>query len=135
MGGGGELVSRFTGMQFAIGTSVGAGQVLEFYMNFGMTGVIGGFLALGYLLMTLDCGIMRALVASDVRGFLLRAMPGLCLLQPGGNLLEIFVAVVAAIVAANIVVRLRILDARWLRRVTHRRRGGPARSAQRLPTG
>ena len=36
---------------------------------------------------------MRSLAADDMRGLLLRAMPGLTLLQPGGNLLEILVGV------------------------------------------
>ena len=40
VGGGGDLVAQFTGINFAEGTSVGVGQVLEFYMNFGMPGVL-----------------------------------------------------------------------------------------------
>src|SRR5205814_7729697 len=47
VGGGGSVVADFTGIEFAEGTSVGAGQVLEFYVNFGTWGVIGGFLLLG----------------------------------------------------------------------------------------
>src|SRR5262249_13821257 len=48
VGGGGDVVSKFTGITFAEGTSVGAGQVLEFYMNFGMPGVLCGFVVLGF---------------------------------------------------------------------------------------
>src|SRR5262249_48114281 len=33
--GSGNLVTRFTGIEFAAGTSVGIGQVMEFYVNFG----------------------------------------------------------------------------------------------------
>jgi hypothetical protein len=109
-GGGGNIVSDFTGIRFAEGTSVGAGQVLEFYVNFGTPGLLAGFVLLGYFLMRLDCGIMRALAADDTRGFLLRAMPGLMLLQPGGNLLEILVACVAAYVAAHLLSSLRFFD-------------------------
>ena len=110
IGGGGDIVSEYTGIRFAEGTSVGAGQVLEFYINFGVPGVLIGFFGLGYLLMWLDQGIMRALAADDMRGLLLRAMPGLMLLQPGGNLLEILVACVAAYVAARLVVSLKFFD-------------------------
>ena len=110
VGGGGDIVSDFTGIRFAEGTSVGAGQVLEFYVNFGIPGVLLGFLGLGYLLMRLDQGIMRSLAADDTRGLLVRAMPGLTLLQPGGNLLEILVACVAAYVAAHLVISLRFFD-------------------------
>ena len=49
-GGGGTIVQDFTGIEFADGTSVGAGQVLEFYVNFGTWGVIGGFLLFGWLI-------------------------------------------------------------------------------------
>lgn len=107
VGGSGDVVSDFTGVRFAAGTSVGVGQVLEFYINFGIPGVLIGFLGLGCLLMRLDKGIMRALAAGDTRGLLLRAMPGLMLLNPGGSLLEIFVGCVAAYLAANMIIRLR----------------------------
>ena len=106
VGGGGTLVSDFTGVNFAEGTSVGAGQVLEFYANFGWLGVLLGFLGLGFLLMWLDRGIMRAIAAGDMRGVVFRGLPGLILLQPGGNLLEIVVGAVSALVAAYVLVRL-----------------------------
>ena len=110
VGGGGDVVSDFTGIRFDEDTSVGTGQVLEFYVNFGIPGVLLGFLGLGYLLMRLDQGIMRSLAADDTRGLLVRAMPGLTLLQPGGNLLEILVACVAAFAAAHLIISLRFFD-------------------------
>lgn len=100
VGGGGSLVTEFTGIPFEEGTSVGAGQVLEFYVNFGILGVLAGFAGLGFLLMRLDLGMMRAFTVGDLPGLLLRAMPGLSLLQPGGNLLEILVALVGAVLGA-----------------------------------
>ena len=60
--GSGDIVSEFTGIRFAEGTSVGVGQVMEFYVNFGIPGVLIGFFGLGYLLMWLDQGIMRSLL-------------------------------------------------------------------------
>jgi hypothetical protein len=100
VGGGGSLVTEYTGIPFEEGTSVGAGQVLEFYVNFGLLGVLAGFAGLGFLLMRLDLGMMRAFAAGDAPGILLCAMPGLSLLQPGGNLIEILVAFVGAILGA-----------------------------------
>jgi hypothetical protein len=108
--GSGDIVSEFTGLRFAEGTSIGVGQVLEFYINFGITGVLIGFFGLGYLLMRLDQGIMRSLPTSDMRRFLLRAMPGLTLLNPGGSLLEMLVGSAAAYLVAHIVISLRFFD-------------------------
>ncbi len=100
IGGGGQLVAEFTGREFAEGTSVGAGQVLEFYMNFGYPGVIVGFAALGFALMRLDRGIMDGLRRGDLKLVIRCAMPGLSMLQPGGNLMEIAVATAAAAAGA-----------------------------------
>jgi hypothetical protein len=110
VGGGRSVITDFTGFEVAEGTSYGAGQVLEFYVNFGIPGVLISFCGLGYLLMRLDEGIMRSLAANDMRGVLLRVMPGLMLLQPGGNLLEIVVGYVAAYVAAHVLISLRFFD-------------------------
>jgi len=118
--GGGDIVSEFTGIRFASGTSVGAGQVLEFYVNFGTLGVLVGFFALGLTLIRLDRGIMLALTTVDTRGLLLRAMPGLTLLQPGGNLVEILVACVAAYVGARLVLSLRLFRIETTARATQR---------------
>jgi hypothetical protein len=103
--GGHSPVSEFTGIQFMEGTSVGMGQVMEFYINFGIPGLVIGFVVLGFILMRLDQGIMDALDAGDARGIALRALPGLSLLQPGDNLLEIVVAAAAAFFVANLLIR------------------------------
>jgi hypothetical protein len=102
VGGGNDVVANFTGLAFDASTSVGIGQVMEFYMNFAMPGLIIGFFVLGYVLMSLDIGIMRALAKGDMRKVLLCAMPGLTLLQPGGNLTEVIVATAGAIVTSRL---------------------------------
>jgi len=106
VGGGGDVVSQFTGIAFAQGTSVGVGQVLEFYMNFATAGVIVGFFVLGVLLMRLDTGLMRAMRGGDTAGVLLWGMPGLALMAPGGNLVEIIVAAIGAMVASRILIAM-----------------------------
>jgi hypothetical protein len=108
VGGGGEIVSNFTGRHFAEGTSVGAGQVLEFYMNFGYPGVVIGFFALGFGLMRLDRGVMDGLRRGDLKLVLRCAMPGLSMLQPGGNLTEIAVITVASVVGAYFITRIKV---------------------------
>lgn len=100
VGGGGTIVQDFTGLQFAEGTSVGAGQVLEFYVNFGVWGVVSGFLFYGWLIGRLDQLSIEYLRMDDQKRFLLWFLTGLTLLQPGGNLLEITVSMVSSVVAA-----------------------------------
>jgi hypothetical protein len=102
VGGSGHVVSNFTGIDFAHGTSVGVGQVLEFYINLGVPGVILGFLALGFVLMRLDIGIMEALASADGKRLIACALPGLAIVNPEGSLLEIAVGVPAAILVARL---------------------------------
>jgi hypothetical protein len=100
VGGGGNVVSEFTGIHFAEGTSVGAGQVFEFYINFGTIGVIGGFLLYGWILGWMDGRVIEHLHRADQRQFLFSLLIGLALLQPGGNLLEIVVSAASSAIAA-----------------------------------
>ena len=100
VGGGGDVVAEFTGMRFASGTSVGAGQVLEFYVNFSTWGVIGGFLIYGWLLGYMDMRVSESLRQGNQRHFVFWFMLAVALLQPGGNLMEIVVSVPGAAVGA-----------------------------------
>lgn len=109
VGGGQDLVAQFTGITFAQNTSVGVGQVLECYMNFAMPGVLAGFTVLGFILMRLDQGVMRSLAVRNIPGVVQRGMPGLAMLAPMGNLLEIFVAVASAIIASQLLVHSKLL--------------------------
>jgi hypothetical protein len=102
VGGGQNWVSQFTGITFSEGTSVGIGQVLEFYMNFGMLGVLTGFAILGFILMRLDQGMMRALAMRNIRGVVQFALPGFALLAPLGSFMEILVAAVSAIILSKV---------------------------------
>ena len=100
VGGGGTVVSDFTGIEFAEDTSVGAGQVFEFYINFGTVGVIGGYLLLGWVFGWMDFWVIEFLRRGDQRRFLFWFMISLALLQPGGNLLEIVVSAAASAITA-----------------------------------
>jgi hypothetical protein len=117
IGGSGDLVSTFTGIIFAEGTSVGVGQVLEFYMNFGVPGVLFGFALFGFFLMRLDQRMMHALITGDFPGLIIRALPGLALLQPMGSLLEVLVSAVSAFVVARVLIHLRLLGLPATRRL------------------
>jgi hypothetical protein len=74
-----------------------------------MPGVLAGFAVLGFCLMRLDQGVMRALAMGNIQGVVKRVLPGLALLAPLGNLLEILVAVAAATITAQLLFHLKLL--------------------------
>src|SRR5262249_45466363 len=61
VGGGKTVVHDFAGIDVEETTSIGPGQVFEFYVNFGTLGVIGGFLLYGWLFGWMDLSVMRYL--------------------------------------------------------------------------
>jgi hypothetical protein len=97
VGGGKTVIHDFTGIEVAEGTSYGAGQVFEFYVNFGTLGVIGGFLLYGWLFGWMDLSVMKYLRLGDQR-LLTPFLSCVALLKPEGNLLEIVVGVAAAVI-------------------------------------
>lgn len=98
VGGGRDVVEKFAGVRFNASTSVGAGQPLEFYANFGLAGVIVGMLLWGALIAFYDGALARGFRAENFRSIIKYGLPGLTLLQPGGNLLEILIALIGAII-------------------------------------
>ena len=74
-----------------------------------MPGVLAGFAVFGFILMRLDQGVMRALAMRNIDGVVQAVLPGLALLQPLGNLLEILVAVVSAIITSQLLVHSKLL--------------------------
>lgn len=98
IGGSGGLVSRFTGQKFAESTSVGVGQVLEFYVNWGLTSVIIGFLLYGCLIQYLDQRAGEGLITGDLWMAVKWALPGLSLMQAGGSLAETIGSLAAGVV-------------------------------------
>jgi hypothetical protein len=95
-----EIVSKMTGLRLSSKTSFGVGNVMEFQINFGIPGVVIGFLVLGWLIGALD---RKAAVAED-RGDLGRVilffLPCVALIQPNGSIVEITGGPAAALVAA-----------------------------------
>ncbi len=100
-----DLVTKYTGIPFVQGTSVGIGQVMEFYINFGVVGVVLGFLILGVIVRVVDSAAGHRLVKGDWQGFTLWYLPGLALLQVGGSLVELTSSAGAAIATALLVNR------------------------------
>ena len=94
------LVTRYTGVTFGAFTSVGIGQVMEFYMNFGTAGVIVGFFVFGLIVAAFDRAAAIHLRSGDYVGFTAWFLPGMALLQAGGSIVEITSSVAAGAATA-----------------------------------
>jgi hypothetical protein len=92
-----DIVSYFTGLPFAAGTSVGVGQVMEGYINFGTPGVVILFVIFGTALGVIDARAARKLRDSDTLAFMVWFVPGIALLQPGGSLVDVGATTAASI--------------------------------------
>ena len=102
-GGSGSLVSDYTGIGFAEGTSVGIGPIMECYINFGSVGVFVGFLILGILLAILDSSAGEALRNGDWKRFSYMYLPGISLVDVSGALAEVISSAGAGLAFAWVV--------------------------------
>ena len=100
--GSGTLVTEYTGIAFQGDTSVGIGQVMEFYVNFGTLGVVIGFIVMGATVTILDLMAAEHLARGDLQRFVLWYLPGLSLLQVGGSMVEITSSAAASVFAAMV---------------------------------
>ena len=112
LAGSGDLVANYTGYHFAEGTSVGIGNVMEFYINFGKWGVIVGFLILGVIIALIDRGAGMSLADNDWLTFACWYLPGMAFLQVGGSFVEVTASAVSALAVAVLVKWL----VSWVRR-------------------
>ncbi len=120
--GGNALVTAYTGIPFAAGTSVGIGQVMEFYINFGTTSVIFGFLIFGIFIAFFDLKAAHYLYQGDFQRFTFWFLPGLGFMAAGDSLVVVIASVGAGFLTAFLVNRgIRIW--RSHRRSTLRRGG------------
>ena len=74
------------------------GQVLEFYGNFGLYGVVIGFTIFGFMLGALDAVATVRLTIGDWHGFAFAFVVGTSFLNAGGSLVEVTGSVMATIV-------------------------------------
>jgi len=106
LAGSGNIVSDFTGIRFAEGTSVGVGMVMELYINFGSTGVLVGLVIFGFILASIDRYSAQARDAGQWATFALWFLPGVAMLQVGGSLVEVTSSAGAALLVAVLVARI-----------------------------
>ena len=97
--GSGRIVSEMTGLVLSEETSFGVGNVMEFDINFGIPGVIIGFLVLGVVIGLLD---LRAAISDMTGDFGLAFMyfcPVIALIQPNGSIVELMSGAAASLAA------------------------------------
>lgn len=106
--GGNVLVSQFTGMQFPVTTTVSLGHVMEFYINFGLLGVIIGFIILGVLISAFDKAAAVALLENRFYAVAFYLTPAFGFLLVGDDLIALTGTVGSALVTVammNLVIR------------------------------
>jgi hypothetical protein len=130
-----QIVSEMTGLKLSPTTSFGVGNVMELQINFGLPGIVFGFLAFGWLLGTLD----RRAAAAENRGELgkciLFVLPSIALVQPNGSLVELASGSAASMIAA---ISWKWLWERWVNRGVRGMRGTAGHrdmAYSSLPTG
>lgn len=88
-GGSPEVVMKMTGLNLSTTTSFGVGNVMEFYINFGVYGIVIGFLILGWAIGRCDHRAALAEARGDYNTAMLLFLPGVALIQPLGSMVEL----------------------------------------------
>lgn len=96
--GSGNLVSQYTGMNFADGTAVGIGHILELYVNGGTDVVLLGMFILGIALRLIDKRLMAAAFSGNWTGVLVPYLVGQCFLNVIGSMVEIGSSLAASVI-------------------------------------
>jgi hypothetical protein len=112
-GGSPQIVSKMTGLRFNSQTSIGVGNVMEFQINFGVPGLIIGFLLLGWAIGKLDLKAAMAERHGELGTAILFFLPCVAMIQPNGSIVEITGGPAAALVAAY---GWRLLWIQWMKR-------------------
>ena len=101
-----KVVSEMTGLQLSTSTSFGVGNVMEFHINFGVPGVVIGFLILGFAIGRLDRRAAEENARGNLGQIFMYFVPAVALIQPNGSIVELMSGGAAGIAAA--------LGWRWL---------------------
>lgn len=96
-----KIVAEMTGLVLSETTSFGVGNVMEFQINFGIPGLVVGFILLGFALGWLDRSAAIADASGNMGRIGLYFLPGVALIQPNGSLVELMGGAGAAYVAAR----------------------------------
>lgn len=117
--GGGNIVSEYTGITFLGETSVGIGPVMEFYVNYGQSGLLVGGLIMGIMLGCCDARAGAFLSQGNGWGATRWYMLGIPLLNPLASLAEISMAYGITMVTI-IAIEQGLFRTGWYRRQVQR---------------
>ncbi len=98
--GSGRIVAEMTGLQLSTNTSFGVGNVMEFHINFGVAGLVIGFLLFGWVLRKLDWLAAAADTRGELSSTFIYFLPAVALIQPNGSMVEMIGGATAAWIAA-----------------------------------
>ena len=99
-GGSPEIVMEMTGLTLSRTTAWGVGNVMEFYINFGIPGLIGGFLLLGYVIGFFDRKAATALLRGKMGEAIIFFMPTVGLIIPERSMVEMAGGALGGLIAA-----------------------------------
>jgi hypothetical protein len=94
------IVSEMTGLVLSDTTSFGVGNVMEFQINFGLPGVIAGFIVLGWAIGSLDRRAAMTERQGDLSRTIFYFLPAVALIQPNGSIVELASGCAAAFLSA-----------------------------------
>jgi hypothetical protein len=100
MAGSPKIVSEMTGLTLSKGTSFGVGNVMEFQINFGVPGLVVGFVLFGLLMGFLDRRVAAADITGNLGSTFMYFLPAVAIIQPNGSIVEMASGAAAAIAAA-----------------------------------
>jgi hypothetical protein len=98
--GSGRIVADMTGLNLSTSTSFGVGNVMEFQINYGLPGLVIGFLLLGFAIGKLDRMAAIADALGDFDKIFFAYLPAVALIQPNGSMVEMASGAAAAFIAA-----------------------------------
>jgi hypothetical protein len=94
------LIREMTGLEVNENTTFGVGQVMEFYINFGIPSLVLGFIVFGFAYGWIDWKVAEALQRKDFDRALFWFLPGAAMLAPLASIAETMGNLAAALVAA-----------------------------------
>ena len=103
--GGNKFVTKHTGRRFSRTTTVAAGHIFEFYVNFGVSGVAIGFFVLGLSIRWFDIQATHGLIQGDYAQLLRYHVLGFVMIQPSGMVFFLVTSMAGAVALTFVVIR------------------------------